>query len=142
MTSQKNRFETNQKIRSVLVRHAVDLTRLEYSCSSSTVYLYGVLIKEPDGEFSPSNIEGLVNELLHLPYIRHVQFDLDNWNISSEFGSWSITKKRQPTEALPERERIVVIEKKEQIEDVLKDLKSDESKEPTDKETDVQTPKD
>ena len=43
---------------------------------------------------------------------------------------------------LPEQERIVVIEKKEQIEDVLKDLQSDESEEPTDKEKDVQTPKD
>lgn len=100
------------------------------------------MIKEPDGEFSSSDIEVLVNELLHQPYIRHVQFDLDNWNISSEFGSWNITQKRRPPVGPPERERIVVIEKEERIEDVLKDLQSNESEEPTEKEKDVQTPKD
>jgi hypothetical protein len=96
MADQTTRYQINQKVRQVLVKHAVDLIELQYSCSGKaafTVYLYGNLKKDPTGEFSPSHIEALANELLNLPNINHIQFALDNWHIASDFGGLKILKK-------------------------------------------------
>ena len=96
MTDQSFRYQINQKVQQVLVKHAVDLNELQYSCSGKTtytVYLYGMLKKDPEGEFTASHIESLAKELMGLPFVNHIQFALDNWNITSDFGGLKILKK-------------------------------------------------
>jgi hypothetical protein len=43
-------------------------------------------------DLSLRNIETLVAELMNLPHISNIQFDLDNWFISAEPGELNITK--------------------------------------------------
>ena len=76
-----------------MVRHAVDLLEIQYSCSGKTVGLYGNLKKDPEGEFSPLEIEALVKEILELQNVSDVYFVLDNWNVHFDFGSLKIYKK-------------------------------------------------
>ena len=94
MKNQVDRYELNRRVQGVLVKYAVDLQELHYSCSGKTVYLYGNLKKSQEGEFNPSNVEALVNALSNLPSVRHVQFGLDNWSINQEFGALKMTRKR------------------------------------------------
>jgi len=96
MIDHTSRYQINQKVQQVLVKHAADLNELQYSCAGKTtftVYLYGILKKDPSGEFSPSHIESLIQELTNLPYVSHIQFELDNWNITSDFGGFKILKR-------------------------------------------------
>ena len=91
---QVSRYEINRLVKQVLVRYAVDLTELQFSCSGETVYLYGNLFKDSEGAFTPLGIETLVKELSRLPFVKQLQWDLNNWYISGELGSWQITKRR------------------------------------------------
>jgi len=94
MKKQISRYELNRMVRQVLIRHAVDLTQLQYSSSGETVYLYGYLLKDSDGKFSPVTIETMVKELARLPYVKSIQFDLHNWVISSDIGTWQIAARK------------------------------------------------
>jgi len=64
------RYEINRKVKATLTRHAVDLTLLQYSTAAEVVYLFGALKKDPEGDFSSSQVES------HLRTgIRHDQQD-------------------------------------------------------------------
>ena len=115
------RYEINKRVRQILVSHHVDMTKVSYSCIGSTIYVYGSLNKSPQGDFSLATIEGLIAELMSLPHIRDIQFDLDNWFISSEAGELNITKMRRPTIS-GTAQKPIVIEEAEKVEDVLKDI--------------------
>jgi len=93
MKNQVSRYEINRNVKNVLVRHAVDLRELQYSCSAKTVYLYGNLKKDPKGEFTPSKIEAFAKDILKLPYVSSLKFSLDNWKIHYDFGAWEIYRK-------------------------------------------------
>ena len=96
MTNQASRYQINQKVQQVLVKHAVDLNELQFSCSGKTtytVYLYGMLKKDPKGEFTAAHIDTLAKELMGLPCVSHIQFALDNWNITADFGGLKILKR-------------------------------------------------
>jgi hypothetical protein len=86
------RYETNTKVRQILVSHNVDMTKINYSCIKKTIYVYGCLNKTTSEDFSLANIKSLVAELIKLPHVRDVQFDLDNWFISTETGELNIVK--------------------------------------------------
>ena len=90
------RYEINTKVRQILISYNVDMTRINYSCIKKTIYIYGCLYKSPQGEFSIDNIKNLVSELMKLPRIHDVQFDLENWFISNETGELSILKGKRP----------------------------------------------
>jgi hypothetical protein len=117
------RYEVNKKVRQILISHHVDMTKINYSCTGNTIYVYGSLNKSPQGDFSLATIEGLVAELMSLPHIRDIQFDLDNWFISSEAGALNITKMKKPSSVQTEQQKPLEIDKSEPIRDVLKDIK-------------------
>jgi hypothetical protein len=94
MTLEFSRYEINRKIRHVLVSHSADMTRITYSFVHRTVYLNGSLVRESREEFNISTIKGIIAELMKLPRVQKVQFDLDNWLINSEPGELNIVKKR------------------------------------------------
>ncbi|MBN1364506.1 MAG: hypothetical protein JW976_06855 [Syntrophaceae bacterium] len=89
-----SRYEVNRRVRQTMVSHNVDLTKINYSFINRTVYIYGRLVKESREDFSISSIKNLVDDLMKLPRIRKVQFDLDNWVICTEPGELNIIKGR------------------------------------------------
>ena len=93
MSSDFPRYEINRRIRQILVSHNADMTKINYSFINKTVYMYGSLVRESQGEFSLPAMEVIIRELMQLPRVRKVQFDLDNWAISNEPGDLNIAKK-------------------------------------------------
>lgn len=86
MSTEISRYKVNQEAQAILVRHAVDLAKLSFSFTGQTLYLSGSLVPQPAGEFRGEDIRGLADDLARHPSIRNVQFDLDNWVVSFEFG--------------------------------------------------------
>jgi hypothetical protein len=96
MSDELLRYETNTKVRQILVSYNVDMMKINYSCSKKTIYIYGFLNKQPYGEFTVSDIKNMVAELMKLHRVRDVQFDLENWFISAETGELCIIKGKRP----------------------------------------------
>lgn len=92
MSDEFFRYETNRRVKQILVSHNIDVTRINYSCVKRTIHFYGSLSKLTQEDLSLPNIEALVTELMSLPHISNLQFDLDNWFISAEPGELNITK--------------------------------------------------
>jgi hypothetical protein len=87
MQTDTSRYELNREVRRILVRHAVDLTELQFSCSRETVYLFGRLVRDTAATaFTPVEVEALAQEIYHLRQVRDVRFDLNNWNLVIEPG--------------------------------------------------------
>jgi hypothetical protein len=124
-----SRYEVNRNVRMVLARHDADLSRVDYSFTGNTVYLYGDLIK-PHRDFSPKEIEDLAREISSLQHVRDIQFDLNNWKLISAGGSWTIAKTKKfmiPTGAVQD-DSSVVLENPEELSDVLEDIQPDKKK--------------
>ncbi len=96
MSDELRRYEINVGVRQILVSYNTDMMNINYSCSKKTIYIYGSLNKIPYGEFTVADIKNLVAELMKLPHVRDVQFDLENWFISHETGDLSIIKGKKP----------------------------------------------
>lgn len=92
MSDEFSRYETNRRVKQILVSRNVDMTKINYSCVNKTIHFYGSLSKLSQEDLSLPNIEALVSELMNLPHISNIQFDLDNWFISAEPGDVSITR--------------------------------------------------
>ncbi len=128
-----SRYDINRSVKIVLVRNAADLTRLDYSCSPTTVHIWGDLVKDPEGEFSVSNVEALMKELSRLPDVRRLQVDLENWDVQKGEGAWIVTGKKKGKAAKADRisgktvsssgeQKTLVIKEQEKISEVLKDI--------------------
>jgi hypothetical protein len=89
---QHSRYEVNREIRNVLLRHDVDLLFVNYSLISHAVYISGHLTQSFHVEFSIDLIKELVRDLRNIPDVLDVQFDLDNWHITSSASSLKINK--------------------------------------------------
>ncbi len=88
------RYEINRKIKAVLIRHAVDITELQYSNTGEVVYLFGKLLKDPKGDFKASDVEALVREIAAIPEVQDISLDLSNWTVMYEPGFVDIREKR------------------------------------------------
>lgn len=119
------RYENNQRVRSVLIRHYVDLGQLFYTCTAVSVFISGNLKKDPTGEFSVTEIKSLLNELNKLPHIRSLEFDLENWKITIAEGNYFISFKKQIDNINKVRKEPLKIKKAERIQDVLDELLED-----------------
>lgn len=94
MKPPQDRYRVNQLVRTALVRHSVDLSAAGYSCSGRSVSLYGSLRKDPEGDFTPPEIESLFQELAAIDRTLFIEAEFDNWIVSSDAGSWLIMPKR------------------------------------------------
>ena len=93
VSSEINRYKVNQLAQACLVRHAVDLSKLNFSFTGQSLHLSGLLRKSPAGEFSAEEIKTLVLDLARLDHVRYLQAELDNWSVSQEFGTWDVRPK-------------------------------------------------
>jgi len=120
-----SRYDMNRQVKMILVRHGVDLTLLKWSSSRSTVNFYGMLKKDQNKDFTVTELEGLVKELVHVPRAPRLNFNLDNWYISSESGSWKVSKRKMPVSGggVEDRPRTVFIRRTEKVEDILREIR-------------------
>jgi len=97
MSDEQSRYEINRKVRQILISHNTDMTKISYSFIGKTIYIYGSLAKDPQGDFSLSSVKALVSDLMKLPRVHDIQFDLENWIISAEPGEMSVMKGKGQT---------------------------------------------
>lgn len=88
MRPRLTRYELNQMVKAVLVRFAVDLRALEFSCTGHSVYFKGELLKDPHGDFTAPEVMAMVNEIERFPVQLRIDFELDNWRLTPGFGAW------------------------------------------------------
>lgn len=117
------RYEMNQKVKTILVRHAVDLTKAHFSCTQHAVHIYGILSRDPKGEFTISELEALAQELERLHFRPRVYFEVENWNITSDMGIWTVHDKKIVSGRQKDLKKALTVEETEEIWEVLKDMK-------------------
>jgi hypothetical protein len=122
-----SRYAINQLVRSVLVRHDVDLEAISISSSSNIVYVYGFLKKGTGKDMKPSDIDLIFREIERLPSVRGIAVDLENWVVTNNEGTWTATAKRISGHylAASESSEDYRIDEEEHITDVLKDIHKD-----------------
>jgi hypothetical protein len=123
-----SRYQTNQAVKSALIRHYVDLSSLDFSTFGSTVYLSGTLKKDPSGEFTASGLEAMLREIVRIPGVHGLHADLDNWVISSSGAGFELHRKHRP-QGSPGANQTVRIARQEDVQDVLEGLQYDSDSE-------------
>jgi hypothetical protein len=129
---QMSRYEINRNVRMILTRHDADLTRIDYSCTGGTVYLYGDLVRQ-DRDYLAKEIDVIAREITALPRVRDIQIDFNNWLVVSSGDSWKITKKRESIKRAASQsgaveDSTVIIDNTEKLVDVLEDLDPESKK--------------
>jgi hypothetical protein len=104
MTQDVSRYEINQKIKGILVTAGADVTVLTFSFSGKTAWFTGRFNKTTGAPMEQGDIEILCKALMALPAVRHLNFEMDDWNISSSLGAFTITRKIMASTA-PDREQ-------------------------------------
>lgn len=84
------KWEVMLLVKNVLVRHGVDLTLLDFSVSKTTIYLHGLLRRDPRGDFSTPQVIAMLKELEQESNYMTVQADLANWEIEGTYGDWQV----------------------------------------------------
>jgi hypothetical protein len=130
-----SRYEVNRQVRTVLNRHDIDLTRIDYSFIGGTVYLSGDLLKNCESDLVPAAIENLLKEISGLSGVRDLQTDFQNWNVSNAGGAWHIKKGKKTLRDIgapmtqlggqADAAQEIHISTGEKIADVLKDMEKE-----------------
>lgn len=94
MSNEVCRYEINRKVRNILTSHNADMTKISYTSSSRTICIYGFLCNNDNTDFAMSAVRALVSDLMNIPRVSTIQFDLDNWVIIAEPGELIIMKGR------------------------------------------------
>ncbi len=76
----QSRSETNRELRRIFVRHGVDTSSLQFSCSGRTISLSGGLYKDGGKDLSVSNVETIFQEITRLGL--HMYCELENWTVT------------------------------------------------------------
>ncbi|MFZ2398366.1 MAG: hypothetical protein WAW31_06840 [Smithella sp.] len=100
MSDEVCRYELNRKVRNILVSHNADMTKISYTNSNRTVCIYGSLWNNNNTDFNTSTVKALVSDLMNIPRVNSIQFDLDNWVIVADPGELVVMKGKE-SERLP-----------------------------------------
>lgn len=108
------RLEANKEVRRVLVRHSVDMNKIQFSCQGKNLTLSGGLFKDNGEEIDALILEVVMQELGRIGV--RISADLENWVISDG----TITKKGstlKTTTGVAEKKTVVVdVAKTKQVE--------------------------
>jgi hypothetical protein len=121
-------YKINQTIKSILVRNYVDLSQFDFTSIKNTVYLSGILKKDPSGEFTVSGLEAMLREIVRIPDVHGLQADLDNWMISYAGAGFELHRKHRP-QGSSGASQTVRIARQEDVQDVLEGLQDDSDSE-------------
>lgn len=86
-------LDINRRIRSVLVRHWVDLGKLSIRSSAGKVLIHGSLerIGGMKEELTVAIVEVIFADIKRIPTVRQVNAAIENW--SNDTGRWHPVKK-------------------------------------------------
>ncbi|MGD9823150.1 hypothetical protein [Desulfobacter sp.] len=121
MKQNETRYDTNRKIKQVLVSHNTDLSRIFFSFSGKTARFSGRFFKTSGQEMKFEEVETLCRTLTCLAGIRFLNFDMEDWTISAGLGSMNIIKKPTSFSSVSDERKVHHIDTPESVEDVLKD---------------------
>ncbi|WP_321494022.1 hypothetical protein [uncultured Desulfobacter sp.] len=121
MKQNTTRYDTNRKIKQILVSHSTDLTRIFFSFSGKTARFSGRFLKTSGQEMKFEEVDTLCRSLTNLAEIRFLNFDMDDWAISAGLGAMNIVKKSVPSSDASDARKVHKIDTPESVEDVLKD---------------------
>lgn len=121
MKETATRYDTNRKIKQILVSHSTDLTRIFFSFSGKTARFSGRLLKTSGQEMKFEEVDALCRSLTNLAEIRFLNFEMDDWAISAGLGSMNIVRKSIPSSDASGARKVHKIDTTESVEDVLKD---------------------
>jgi len=127
MSRKFSRYEINQLVKTVLVRHAVDLSCLNFTCTEQSAYLSGDLKKDPRGEHTRQQILAMIREFEGLPVRLELIFDLNNWVITQRYGTWEIQQSKKTGTVRAPEEKPYVIKEADPMEELLQALIKAES---------------
>lgn len=91
--NQISRYDVNRLVRTTLVRAGADLGQISHSATDQTVHLYGALVREDGTDFTPAQVESLMESVRRHSGRHAVSTDLTNWDIRVEYGSVSVRRK-------------------------------------------------
>jgi hypothetical protein len=132
-----SRYEINRQVRVTLTKHSVDYDLIECSAIGHTVYLSGKLLTSSHHELTTSGLEEPCRELARIPGVKNMQFDLENWTISSSGYAWQFIKKKKgvprysfadSSEHNASADYAIPLKNSEKISDVVKDLREKKKK--------------
>lgn len=121
MKQNATRYDTNRKIKQVLVSHNTDLSGIFFSFSGKTARFSGRFLKISGQEMKFEEVEILCRALTGLDGIRFFNFDMEDWAISAGPGSMNIVRKSTSVSVVSDERKIHHIDTPESVEDVLKD---------------------
>jgi hypothetical protein len=90
MSMSTGRFEINRKLRSIMIKHWIDLGRISIRTVRDRVFLHGSLQRLPGsrGEVNVSVVETIFDEIRRVKGVRHIRVELDNWRQVGAGNSW------------------------------------------------------
>jgi hypothetical protein len=121
MIKQPTRYETNQKIKRTLVSHGAHLGDLTFSFTGKAAFFTGRLNKISGTPMAYQAVENLCKALITVPYVRFLNFEMEDWTITLQHSSFSITPKTIAASTQDRDVKPLVISSNETIEDVLKE---------------------
>jgi hypothetical protein len=120
-----SRYQINQAVKTALVRHFADLSQLDFTTTKNTVYINGLLKKDPAGDFSVSGLEAMLREIVRIPGVRGLQADLDNWMVSYTGAGFDLHKKSR-SRASSGMGQTLHIKDQEPVNEVLEEIAEQE----------------
>lgn len=121
MKKKPTRYEINQEIKRRLVSHGTDLSQLNFSFSGKTAWFTGRLSKISGQEMTNNEVEALCKALAVVPDILFLNFELEDWIISTCSGAFTIARKAAASSAPLRDKTPLVIRSDDTIEAVLKE---------------------
>lgn len=85
------KLDLYRAIRSVFVRHWIDIGRLSIRISGSSVLVHGSLRHLPGvpGELPPAAVGAIFGEISRIRGVRRIDADFDNWKKIEGLGTWT-----------------------------------------------------
>ena len=121
MKQNATRYDTNRKIKQILVSHGTDLSKISFSFSGKSARFSGRFLKTSGQEMKFEEVETVCRSLTGLAGIRFLNFDMEDWAISAGLGSVNIVKKSIPSSSASDAKKVHHINVSESVEDVIKD---------------------
>lgn len=120
MKKNVNRYDTNRKIKQILVTHGTDLSKIFFSFSGKTARFSGRFLKTSGQEMKLEEVETLCRTLTGIAGIRFLNFDMEDWAISTGMGSVNIVKKSVPSSTASTARKALHIDSSESVGEVIK----------------------
>ncbi|MBN1270495.1 MAG: hypothetical protein JXB04_12975 [Kiritimatiellae bacterium] len=85
-----DRCEIYRKVRTIFVRHFIDLGRLSIHISMNYVHMHGMLVRLPGvgAELTPAIIDEIFKEIGRIPGVARVDSNFENWERDTSLGAW------------------------------------------------------